>query len=59
MIKSHSMWVIETVTEKYWKIMLHKNPENHPVRAKFRTLKAAVHSFYTGVLKNFAILELF
>ena len=39
--------------------MLHKNPENHPVRAKFRTLKAAVHSFYTGVLKNFAILELF
>ena len=52
MITSHSMWVIETVTEKYWKMMLHKNPENHPVRAKFRTLKAAVYWFYTGVLKN-------
>ena len=53
------MWVIETVTGKSWKIMLYKNPENHPVRAKLRTLKAAVHWFYTGVLKNFARLELF
>ena len=28
-----------TATEKSWQNMLHKNPENHPVRAKLRTLK--------------------
>ena len=26
-------------TEKSWQNMLHKNPENHPVRVKLRTLK--------------------